>query len=411
MLDDLFTLSQTFLKLRNRPFKRYFLRDPPLASRFSIIIGQRGVGKTTAMVQHILEACANDLYTPKALYLQADHFLVADRNLYGIAEEFCNLGGELLCLDELHKYPGWSRELKSIHDTFPRLKIVASGSSALEIAKGSHDLSRRAVVFRMHGMSFREFLGMRCGLELPSHSLEEIVSGHPRLADNVVTALDAKGLKVLALFREYLACGYYPYFSEFEDSALFYLTLEQQVHTTLESDLIAIHQSLTGVSIKKIRKLLSIIAALVPFTPDMKKLKSMLDIGDERTLKLYLQYLEDAGVILTVSRGGKGLKGFEKPEKIYLNNPNLFHALSPGGRPDPGALREAFFLCMLRPFHGATVANQGDFMVDGTHIFEIGGRSKGARQSRGVESSYLALDDMESGSGRKIPLWLFGFLY
>src|ERR1035437_7658272 len=164
MLDDLIPLSQTFLRIRNRDFKRYFLRNNPLPNRFSIIIGQRGIGKTTVMIQHLLEQYNDDRSGRKALYIQADHFLVARSSLYEIADEFCKMGGELICFDEIHKYPAWSMELKSICDTFPNLKIIASGSSALEIAKGSHDLSRRAIMFQMYGMSFREFIGMHEGL-------------------------------------------------------------------------------------------------------------------------------------------------------------------------------------------------------------------------------------------------------
>ncbi|KAF0218058.1 MAG: ATPase [Geobacteraceae bacterium] len=411
MLNDLITLSQTFLRIRNREFKRYFLRDHSLTNRFSIIVGQRGIGKTTAMIQHLLERYEGDRYSRKALYLQADHFLVARSSLYEIADEFYKLGGEFICFDEIHKYPDWSMELKSICDTFPNLKILASGSSALEIAKGSHDLSRRAIVYRMYGMSFREYVGMDCGIYFDSMPLDSILSGHQQAADAVVGELEKKGLKVLALFKEYLECGYYPYFREYEDKTQFYMTLEQNVHTTLESDLLAIHQSLNGSSIQKIEKLLSIISSLVPFTPDLKHLKNLLGIGDERTLKTYLKYLEDAGVILTVSKSGKGLRELEKPEKIYLNNPNLYYAMAEGRAPDTGAMRETFLLNMLRTGHSVSVPGQGDFLVDDTITFEVGGKNKDGRQIRNVANAWLALDGIEIGHGNRIPLWLFGYLY
>lgn len=411
MLDDLIPLSQSFLRIRNRDFKRYFLRDHPLANRFSIIIGQRGVGKTTVMVQHMLERYNNDLSGRKALYVQADHFLVALSSLYEIADEFCKMGGELICFDEIHKYPAWSMELKSICDTFPELNIIASGSSALEITKGSHDLSRRAIVFKMHGMSFREFIGMNNDIYLESLPLENLLANHQDAAGSIVVALEKKGLKVLALFKDYLAYGYYPYFKEYEDRSLFLMTLEQNIRTTLESDLPAIHQSLNGASIRKIEKLLSIVASLVPFTPDMKHLKNLLGIGDERTLKTYLKFLEDAGVILLVPRAGKGLRGMEKPEKIYLNNPNLYHTLSRAGEPNIGAVRETFFVNMLRTAHTVSVPAKGDFLIDGSITFEAGGKNKGASQVKKVENAWLALDNIETGHGRRIPLWLFGFIY
>jgi predicted AAA+ superfamily ATPase len=411
LLDDLYSLSRTFIKLRNRPFRRSFLADHPLTARLSIIIGQRGIGKTTAMIQHLLESSDNDPLTDKALYLQADHFLMANRSLYEIAEDFHNLGGELLCLDEIHKYPDWSRELKSITDTFPALRVVASGSSALEVTRGSHDLSRRAVVYRMHGMSFREYIALARGIELPAVTLSDLLNNHVRLADRIVTELSAKGDKVLALFREYLVCGYYPYFMEFTDKALFGLTLEQHVHTTLEVDLPAIHPALNGASIKKISRLLTAIAGMVPFAPDLKSLRSMLDISDDRTLKNYLQYLEDAGVILTVSKSGKGLKAMNKPEKIYLNNPNLYYALHRGAEPDSGSMRETFFLSMLRSGYDVSVPQQGDFLVGGSTTFEVGGKNKGFRQVAGIADAWLALDGIEAGNGQTMPLWLFGFLY
>ncbi|MFH1146920.1 MAG: AAA family ATPase [Pseudomonadota bacterium] len=411
MLDDLFSLSQTFLRIRNREFKHYFLRDHSLSNRFSMIVGQRGIGKTTAMVQCLLGTYANDPYNRKALYLQADHFLVARSSLYEIADEFYKLGGELICFDEIHKYPDWSMELKSIYDTFPNLKILASGSSALEITKGSHDLSRRAIVYRMYGMSFREDIGMNFNLYFDSLALDTIVTRHQQAADAIVGELEKNGLKALALFKEYLECGYYPYFREYGDKAQFYMTLEQNVHTTLEGDLLAIHQSLNGASIRKIQRLLSIVASMVPFTPDLKQLKNLLGIGDERTLKTYLKYLEDAGVILTVSRSGKGLRQMEKPEKVYLNNPNLYYAMAGGKAPDSGAMRETFFLNMLRVGHSVSVPAKGDFLVNADITFEVGGKNKDSSQIRDIDNARLALDNIEIGQGNRIPLWLFGYLY
>jgi len=411
MLDDLIPLSHSFLRIRNREFKRYFLRDHQLTNRFSIIIGQRGIGKTTVMTQHLLEQYKDDRSGRKALYIQADHFLVARSSLYEIADEFCKMGGELICFDEIHKYPAWSMELKSIYDTFPNLKIIASGSSALEITKGSHDLSRRAIVFQMYGMSFREFIGMNNNIYFDSIPLDNLLANHQETADSIVAELEKNGLKVLALFRDYLEHGYYPYFKEYEDKSLFLMTLEQNVHTTLESDLPAIHQSLNGSSVRKIEKLLSIISSLVPFTPDMKHLKNLLGIGDERTLKSYLKLLEDAGVILSVSKSGKGLREMEKPEKIYLNNPNLYHALSRTREPDIGAMRETFFLNMLRTAHAVSVPSKGDFLVDDAVVFEVGGKNKDASQIKDFENSWLALDNIEIGHGKRIPLWLFGFIY
>lgn len=411
MIEGLYHLSQNFIRINNRDYVRYFLKINPLKSRFSIIVGQRGVGKTTAIIQHILSSCDNDIFTSRALYVQADHFLVGSHSLYEIAEQFYTLGGEIICFDEIHKYPEWSTELKSIYDTFPKLTIVASGSSALEIYRGSHDLSRRAVVYKMFGMSFREFIELTLGITLKDVNLEDIIKSHQRIAHEVIKAVEKKDKKILALFKNYLEYGYYPYFREYKNKEPFYLTLEQNIHTTLEGDLIAIYPSLSGNSIKKIKKLLPVIAASVPFTPDLKKLKTMLDVGDERTLKTYFKYLEDAGIILTVSKSGKGLRELEKPEKIYLNNPNLIYAISSHTSVDIGNLRETFFINMANAFHRVSTSSRGDFLINGKYTFEIGGKNKDFTQIKGIKNSFLAVDNIEIGVGNRVPLWIFGFLY
>jgi predicted AAA+ superfamily ATPase len=411
MIEDLFGLSQNFLTIYNRKYVRYFIKSNPLQNRFSIIVGQRGVGKTTAIIQFILKSFESDLFTSKALYVPTDHFLVANQPIYEIAEQFYNLGGELICFDEIHKYADWAGELKSIHDTFPKLKIIASGSSALEIYRGSHDLSRRAVVYRMFGMSLREYIELTTDLELKSFTLEEIIKNHPVIALEITKILERKKKKILALFREYLEYGYYPYFLDYKDKRLFYLTLEQNIRTTLENDLMAIYPSLTGNTVKKLKKLLAVIAASVPFTPDLKKIKTLLDIGDERTLKTYLKYLEDAGVILTVSKNGRGLRSLGKPEKIYLNNPNLIQALVGSSQTNRGTIRETFFLNMIQNLYEVSLPARGDFRVGEKYTFEVGGRKKTFEQIKDLPDSYLAVDDLEVGIRNRIPIWLFGFLY
>lgn len=406
-MEDLFRLSQTQLAVFNRPYKRYFLREHDLTRRLCIILGQRGIGKTTAMAQHLLDVAGQNKLSSTILYVQADHFLVGARSLYEIAERFVDLGGKTICFDEIHKYPQWSMELKSITDTFVELNVLASGSSALEIYKGGHDLSRRAVQMRMRGMSFREYIELSLDVSIPAYSLEDILSDHVRIAHEIADKLEKK--KPLALFKAYLKHGYYPFYFEDQNEALFYQLLNQNLHTTIESDLIAVQPALTGNSIKKIGTLLRIISASVPFFPDLKKLAALTEVGDQRTLKTYLKYLEDCGLIMGLSRTGKGLRGLEKPEKIYLNNPNLMHAFAPDV--NRGTIRETFFLNMLSAGHSLKAPRQGDFLVDDSYLFEVGGRNKDFSQIKNIENSFLAVDDMEKGFGKKIPLWLFGLLY
>jgi predicted AAA+ superfamily ATPase len=411
MLDNIFKLSRNFLKTFNKPYRRYFLEKYPLANRFSIITGQRGVGKTTAMIQKILSANDDDILTKNALYVPVDHFIVGGRSLYEIAEEFYNLGGEMICFDEIHKYAGWSGELKSIYDSLQELTILASGSSAMEIQKGSHDLSRRAIVYPMTGLSFREYIDLAAGIKTESFVLKTILKEHEKLSCDIITAIEYKKKKILALFKDYLQFGYFPYFTEFDDISLYYITLEQSIRTTIESDLLSIYPTLNGSSIKKIKKLLTVIAESAPFTPDLKRLKRIVEIGDERTLKNYLKYLEDGGVITSLTKKGKGLGALEKPEKIYLNNTNQIYAISSKGKENIGNIRETFFINMLSAMHEVSSPKKGDFLIDDKYTFEIGGKNKSFKQIKDIHNSFLAVDDIETGIGNKIPLWLFGFLY
>jgi predicted AAA+ superfamily ATPase len=406
MLDTLFELSQSYRVNYRQDYVRYFLKSEPLSHRFSIIVGQRGIGKTTAMLQY-MERQYPDLYTTKALYVQADHFLLGTYALYEIADTFVKMGGELLCIDEIHKYPNWSKELKSIYDTFRELKLIVSGSSALEIHKGTHDLSRRALAYRMRGMSLREFIEIKLNTSLESVTLEQVLSAHQPAAQTIIDALSVHGAKILPLFGEYLLTGYYPYYFEYNNKEQFYMALEQNIHVMIESDLMAIYPSLTGNSIKKLKSLLKVISASVPFTPDMKKLKNIIGVGDERTLKNYLMYLEDAGLIRMLTKSPKGLRSIEKPEKIYLDNPNLLFT-APA---NTGTARETFFMNQLSKDHEIVAPKQGDFLVDGAFVFEVGGKNKSFNQIRDKQNSFVVADDIEMGFGNKIPLWLFGFLY
>lgn len=411
MLDELFELSRHLIRILNRPYRRQFCQASPFAGRCSILAGQRGVGKTTAVVQHLVETCPDHLTSRACLYLPADHFVVAQMPLYEIARDFVNQGGQLLCLDEIHKQGDWSRSLKSIGDTFPDLRVVASGSSMLQIHRGSHDLSRRAIVHRMPGLSFREYLELKLSVKLPVHPLARVLKEHETLAAGVVARLKEKEAKVLGMFRDYLQFGFYPYFSEYQNVDLFKMTLEQNVHTAIESDLTALYPNLSGNSVARIKRLLAVIASSVPFTPDLSRLRRLLEIVDDRTLKTYLSHLEEAGLIMTVCRSSGGLRAMEKPEKIYLGDPNQIHALCTPAQASVGNVRETFFCRMVTEVDRLHTAEKGDFVIGNGVVIEVGGRSKSERQIRGKRSAFLALDDIEVGAGCRIPLWLFGFLY
>lgn len=403
MFSKLVLESKKFILRNDLSYQRYFIKENKIKHRLTIIVGQRGIGKTTTIAQYMKQH-----ETLKSLYVSMDSFLVGEMSMYEIAERFEMEGGKLLCFDEIHKYQNWSQELKSIYDTFPALQIIASGSSALEINKGSHDLSRRANTLKMVGMSLREYMELTLTIELPKYSLQEILHNHENIAFEIVSKLEKIDKKILPLFQRYCKVGYYPYSLSIQDDEIFFDMLSQNINVSISSDLLFVYPSLDGNSIKKLKLLLNIIMESVPFVPVIEKLKSSLDVGDGRTLKDYFIKLEDAGILhLLMKASGKGLRKLEKPEKIYLNNTNLLSITTP----EIGTVRETFFLNTLSALHTVTYPQKGDFLVENTYLFEIGGKNKGFTQIKEIENSFVVSDDIEVGYKNKIPLWLFGFLY
>jgi len=410
MLEDLFSLSRANLEVKNRPIERQFMTQKLGKHRANIVLGPRGVGKTTVLIQHLLQAVQGDLKSTEILYIPCDHILMEEVSLYHAVDHFQKMGGRLVALDEIHKYAGWSKELKSLYDTFPDLSILASGSSALEVHKGSHDLSRRVIIHKMPGLSFREYLQLNCEIELPLFDLEMLLENHEKLSEEIRQKIPKAHGKILPLFSSYLQYGFFPYFLDVTDKSSYWLTLEQSIVSTIESDLVAVYPHLTGSTLKKLKQLLSFIAKSVPFIPSWKKIKSIIEIKDDRTLKTYFKYLEDAGLIRMVSKYSSALMKLQSPEKVYLHNPNQIHALS-AGLGNKGNLRETFFLCMFDMGYNIGLPAAGDFMVDEKYCFEIGGHKKSFDQIKGLEHAYVVSDDIESGFGQRVPLWLFGFLH
>jgi hypothetical protein len=410
MYEEIQKLSHHFLERKNSVYRRYFIRTTPLTHRMSIVMGPRGVGKTTTLVQILLDLVKGDRFDPRILYVQADHFLMGSTSLYEIAEQFSLHGGKWIVFDEIHKYPEWSKELKSIYDTFEELMVFASGSSALEIHKGTHDLTRRALVYQMQGMSFREYLELAHEIALPSYELQEICYNQERIVALILKELKNINRHVLPEFHQYLKVGYYPYFYELKNEAQYQMTLEQNVHTTIESDLASIYPQLAGVSIQKIKKLLIFIANAVPFTPNWNHIMAALEIGDMRTLKTYFSHLEDAGLIHSLPKATHKFSQIESSSKIYLENTNQLYAISLE-TPDKGTVRETFFLNAVSQKHKVRLPETGDFLVDDTFLFEVGGKKKNFNQVKSHKSAHIACDEIEQGAGAKIPLWLLGFLY
>ncbi len=410
MHEKIVELSQKFLKIKNSPYERYFIRTKKFTHRMSIIVGQRGVGKTTTLVQLLLKKVGGNRFDPRILYVQADHFILGTSSLYEIAEQFHMMGGKWLAIDEIHKYPNWSKELKSIYDSFADLELYISGSSALEIYKGTHDLSRRSISYSMQGLSFREFLELSHGIDLPYFSLSEICKDHQRICDLILKTLEEKNLKVIPEFHRYIKVGYYPYLFEIQDIDAYKIVLEQNFHMTIESDLAAIYPHLAGSSEKKIKELLIFIANAVPFIPNWTKIMNILDIGDMRTLKSYFSHLQDASLINSIAKASDKLSKIESSSKVYLDNTNQLYAIT-SKTPEIGTVRETFFLCMLSQNHDLELPMNGDFLIDGEFLFEVGGKNKSFLQVKDHPNAYLAVDDIEIGVGKKIPLWVFGLLY
>lgn len=408
MLDDLFMNSRNFVKKNNLSFKRYFIETYNLKHRLSIIKGARGIGKTITIAQYMAEY---DL--DKSLYISLDDILLGnDFTMLKVAEEFYLHGGLLLCFDEIHKYNNWSQELKNIYDKYEKLKVIVSGSSAMHIHKGSYDLSRRAVVYNMDGMSFREFLNMHYGYCFEKCSLVDILNNHTDIAEYIIDNL--KDNKIIPLFNNYLNYGYYPYSIDMKNKDDYYRTLLQSINTSIESDLLSVYQNLSGISISKIKRLLISIISSVPFKPNLSELQNKLDIKDARTLKEYLSYLDDAGIIKMLMTNSMAYKNIDKPEKIYIANTNIMNLVNS----NKGNMRETFFLNQLSCYYsilsnGKSIyaSKKGDFICEEKYIFEVGGKNKDFNQIKNIDNSYLAIDDIEVGYNKKIPLWLFGFLY
>ena len=413
MLTDFFRETIEFVKLNNLKYKRYFLSINSLEHRLSIILGPRGIGKTTVVAQYIHQ----NYKESEALYISLDNIQLTEKyTMLEIAEEFSLNNGKVLCFDEIHKYENWSAELKIIYDKYPDIKVIATGSSALEINKGSHDLSRRAIVYHMKGMSFREFLELEYDYNFDAVSLETILESHLDIAFVIREKLKLKEQKIIPLFRQYLEYGYYPYFNSLPNKKMFFSTLEQNINVSIESDLLNVYPQLNGVSIKKIKLLLAIVMKSVPFTPKIADLKRSIEVKDDRTLKEYLSKLDDAGLIKLLMKSSLSMKALDKPEKIYLENTNLMHLATP----NIGNIRETFFLNQMNNYYnnqnnflksGIYASNKGDFFVEEKYTFEIGGKNKDFKQIKDMPNSYVVADDMESGFGNKIPLYLFGFLY
>lgn len=379
--------------IKGKP-KRYLYDKIDWEQRLILILGYRGVGKTTLLLQYLSEAKI------RGVYLSLDDFYFETNRLIKTIDMLYQEGFRLFLLDEVHRYIYWSKDLKQLYDDYPDIQLIATGSSILDLSKGNADLSRRASVYHLYGLSFREFLLFEKRLPIQPLSLEDIIQKHqvigPDILDSVNFPRD---------FENYLKYGYFPFFAEAKST--YYQKLEETINLVIETD-IAPFEDLQHSTVRTMKKLLYVISESVPFTPNINKLSERLEIPRNTILRL-LDYLDQAKILSLLRSGTKGISYLQKPEKIFLNNANFIHLFSPN-QPNRGNIRETFFFNQTSPVHLVTSSKYGDFMVDESYVFEVGGGSKSEEQIRGVPNAYLALD-MQGGNGKRIPLWLFGFLY
>jgi len=389
-MDKLVDLYRGLIEQTETTYLRYLHQKVDWNNRLTAILGARGTGKTTLLLQHIkLHLHLND-----TLYVNADDFYFAENKLFDLASEFYKNGGKHLYIDEIHKYPLWSKEVKMMYDYFPDLQIVFTGSSILDIYKGSDDLSRRALTYKMPGMSFREYLEMSEGIKLPAYSLEEILQNKVEIPGTN---------HPLPLFREYLQKGYYPFYKE----PGYQERLRNIINITLETD-IPVYANMNVATVKKIKQLLYVISQSVPFKPNLSKIAQLIDVHRNQIAE-YLFYLEKAGIIAQLRSNTKGIRLLGKVEKVYLDNSNLITSIAEGV-PNVGTIRETFFLNQMGVNHHVFSSDVADFTI-GNYTFEVGGKNKTKKQIEGLDKGYVVKDDIEHGYMNTVPLWAFGFNY
>lgn len=379
-------------KLKSTPtdFLRYKYNQIKWQGRFWGLVGPRGVGKSTMLLQYI----KLHLNIKDTLYVSADQLYFSEHKLVELADHFVKMGGKHLFIDEIHKYEGWSRELKQIYDSYDDLQVVISGSSILDIYKGLADLSRRVPIYHMQGLSFREYLRLFHQIETPVYSLEDILV-HKAVIPGVEHPLP--------LFQDYLRRGYYPFGKDEE----FEMELLQVITQTMEVDIP--QHLLANISLgRKLKSLLLVVAKSVPFKPVMQRLADATGIS-RNDMPSYLIYMERAGMIAQLRDATGSLRGLGKVEKLYLDNTNLIYALSPD-KADIGNVRETFFMNQTRVANEVISSPISDFEIDGK-TFEIGGRKKGQKQIQDAAKGYIVKDDLENGYANTIPLWAFGLNY
>lgn len=397
-MEELIEISENLITKTPLSFKRYLFDIIQWQDRLIGIKGARGTGKTTILLQWLKES---SIPLGKKLYLSLDELYFTTNSLTDTARNFYQEGGKVMVLDEVHKYPNWSQEIKNLYDRYDGLQIIFTGSSIIDIARQEGDLSRRALLYELKGLSYREYLNFTQQLNLPPITLEKLV-----WSGSGFRSMFPEDFKPLVYFKDYLQFGYYPFSTA--NKLSYYPRLRQLTRAIVEFDM----AELRGFDIrhaKKMLQLLYVIAQQVPFKPNINSLASKTGIH-RNSINNYLYFLSEARLVHLLHKNGISVSTLQKPEKIYMENSNLLFALS-DTTPTSGTIREVFFCNQLQTLHAITYTDTADFEVDSKYIFEIGGKNKGSKQIAGKQNAWLVKDDLEYSAGRALPLWAFGFLY
>lgn len=400
MLEELIKLHHSMINGMQAQLKRYLFDAIDWDNRVLCVLGARGVGKTTLLCHYYLEYI-NDV--SRGLYISADNIHVLSQGLLAIASEYFDRGGDILIIDEVHKYPNWSIEIKNIIDIYKTKQIIFSGSSTMELKRSKADLSRRVVYYELLGLSFREYLQFSKIINLQPVTLDEIINAHTKIINQFT------GIDVLKVFKNYLEHGYYPFFLEKKSAYLHKLNnvIEKIIFEDIPST-----RNLQQGTITQLKKLLWLVATSVCLVPNVDKISKNLGVSRAIVYDC-LEYLEQSGLTQNIYPIGKGMRQIRKPGKIFLNNSNLLYAINGDLNfdSDIGAIRETFFTNQLKYLHKVNTHDKADFEIDERWVFEIGGKNKKLTQVEGIKNAYLAVDGIEAGFGQKIPLYLFGCLY
>ncbi len=399
--DDLMDEAQTLRFVRHEIYDHL---EPP-KQKTVIVRGPRGIGKSTAILQYLAAKKKNG---KSVLYLSADSVYLSDA-LDDIVLKFNAGGGEYVAVDEIHKYPHWDRYIKSFLDSFPKIKLITSGSSSLSIEQKSVDLSRRHLMLNARGLSFREYVLMNYQVDLNVYTLEQIITQHEDISYETLKKLKGLKIDIIDSFHLYLKEGYFPSRLDYKRVGHYYQSLLNSLAKVVEEDIFLSCDGVDKQSIQNMKRLLRHISCKCPFTPNISQLSRNLSIANDNTLKKYLLMLNDADVLRNLYRQDKSYRDFPRPEKIYLENTNYMYAHSDDA--DIGNVRETFAANSLSKYHFITAPRQGDILVNHKYLFEIGGRSKKRTQIKNISDAFVVADNILHGNKTTIPLWILGLMW